>query len=313
MPLPPGLSLTDMLTVGDQTDETGRLLLEDSAAKRARKKVERAGIAMKTEVCPYKDTPSRTGGKMNASAYEALRRDTAEMLDGFAWLAAHYFERQPDHRSTVRGLFDTSQLGTTLPLVLFNDGRAPVPPYGRLPSYVASIFKASRGIFSASVDILNRKGPPSRRITATEVVEFADAEGHLARRESGRVCAAPTRLIDRTLAVILTAEGADPGRSSLGSLVSFDRLWGFYSLQESFNQALSDYRYLMESVMEGGVRDQNELFGAVVVHEGRRQFFGDVTDAFLRKANSVQIGLNHHLGRGEPPRPLTFDELLRLL
>ena len=150
-PSPPhGMRLSEMLTVRDQTDENGRLLLEDAAPKSARRRAYRAGISMKTVSCPYKDTPSRWGGDMNVSAYEALRLDTAGIHDGFAWLSGNYFALQPAKRSTVRGLFDASYLGLTLPLVLFYRGQDPVPPHRALPSFVASMFKASRGVVSAA-------------------------------------------------------------------------------------------------------------------------------------------------------------------
>ena len=74
----PGLRLAQLLTLSDQTDETGRLLLEDSAPPPAIRRAERAGISMETVTCAYPDTPSRVGGRMNASAYDALRRDTAD-------------------------------------------------------------------------------------------------------------------------------------------------------------------------------------------------------------------------------------------
>src|SRR5947208_1919187 len=64
--------------------------------------VERAGIAMETVSCPYQDTPSRFGGKMNLSAYEALRHDVADILNGFAWLAEHDRAAEPQGDRSVQ-------------------------------------------------------------------------------------------------------------------------------------------------------------------------------------------------------------------
>jgi hypothetical protein len=172
---PPGLRLWEMLTLSDQTDEFGRLLLEDSAPPAALAKADRAGVPRETAPCPYSDTPSRLSGLMNESAYEALRQDTAHILNGFAWLAGQYLHLHPSNRSSVQALADVSHLGLSLPLVLTGRAHQPIPRNGRLPSYVASIFKASRGVFSAAVDMLNKKGAETK-VTAADITAFADAE-----------------------------------------------------------------------------------------------------------------------------------------
>jgi hypothetical protein len=308
-----GLRLSEMLTVRDQTDEAGRLLLEDAAPKSARRKAHKAGIPMKTVSCPYKDTPSRYGGPMNVSAYEALRHDTADILDGFAWLNLGYTGLHPAKRGTVRGLFDVSYLGLTLPLVLFHRAVDPIAPYGEMPTYVASMFKASRGVFSAAVDLLNRRGPTAR-VSAVEVVRFADENRHLMRADTGRACAGPTKLIERTIDVILTGEGGDPARSRLGELLDFGRLWRFYTLQDSFSQALSNYRVLLDDVAaQAGTADPSELFDVMVPARGRIQSLGEVTDGLVRQANAIQRDLNRLLDRADDTEPLTFDDILAML
>jgi hypothetical protein len=224
---------------------------------------------MQTVTCSYHDTPSRVGGRMNASAFEALRHDTADILNGFAWLGQHGEEGAP------RRLFVTSYLGVTLALALFHRAQDPVASYGQLPSYVASIFKASRGIFSFSVDLLNR-------------------------------------LIERTLAAILTGEGADAGRSHIGELVDFAVLWELYELQDRFGQALSSYRAVLEGVTATGgpAADPSRLF-SVVLPDGTS--VGQRTEALLALAADVQRGMNRILGRAENAKPLGFDDVLRLL
>ena len=310
---PPGMRLSELLTVRDQTDENGRLLLEDAAPKSARRKVHKAGIPMKMVSCPHQDTPSRYGGPMNVSAYEALRHDMGEVLDGFTWLTGHYLERQPGRRSTVRGLFDASYLGLTLPLVLFYRGRDPVAPHRQMPSFVASMFKASRGVFSAAVDMLNRRGPTAH-VSAAEVVRFADEHGHLRRADTGRSCAAPTRLIERTVDVILTGRGGDAAKSPLGDLVDFGRLWEFYSLQDAFSRAVSSYRYLLDEIAaQTGSPDPEKLFDVRVPSGGRIRSFGEVTDGVVRQANDIQRGLNAVLDRADDARPIEFDDLLQML
>ena len=310
---PPGMRLSELLTVRDQTDENGRLLLEDAAPKSARRRVHKAGIPMKMVSCPYQDTPSRHGGPMNVSAYEALRHDMGDVLDGFAWLTGHYLELQPARRSTVRGLFDASYLGLTLPLVLFYRARAPVGPHRQMPSFVASMFKASRGVFSAAVDMLNRRGPTAR-VSSAEIVRFADEHGHLRRADTGRSCAAPTRLIERTIDAILTGEGGDAAESPLGELVDFGRLWEFYSLQDAFSRAVSNYRFLLDDIAaQTGSPDPEKLFDVRVPSGGRIRSFGEVTDGVVRQANEIQRGLNAVLERAEDVRPLDFEDLLQML
>lgn len=312
--LPPGVALRDLLSVRDETDAQGRLLLEDSAPKKARRKAHKAGIAMTSIPSPYQDTPSRVGGEINQSAYEALRHDTAEILDGFAWLTTHYLERLPTWRRTVRLLFDISHIGITIPLVLFHRAVDPVPPYGRLPTAVASLFKASRGVSSAAVDLLNTQGPPSRKLTAAEVVAFADARGHLRRPTTDRACAAPTRLIERTLDVLLTGEGGDPSESILGDLLDFGWLWDFYEANDSFSQAVSNYSYVLNQLMVAtGTDDVTALFDQPIPVEGSRRTFGDFTEAVVAHANSVQARLNHLLGRATPTRPIDLNALLAML
>ena len=308
-----GMRISDLLTLRDQTDETGRLLLEDSAPKQAMKRARRDGVPMKSAPCPYDDTPSRLGGDMNASAYDALRRDTADVLNSFAWLSGHYFEMQPSNRGTTLGLTDVTSMGISLPLVLFRRGVDPVPPQGRLPSYVASLFKASRGVFSASVDLLNKVGHSPT--TGAEVGRFAEQEGHFVRQETGRVCAAPTRLIERTIDVVLTGRGADASRSGLGELLPFATLWEFWNVEQAFNRAFDRYGHVLRSLLEasGGAPDPETLFGATVVDQGVEHRFGAFTDAFLDYANAAQAELNRLLGRAQNAPPLRFEDVVRIL
>ena len=310
---PRGLALDRLLTLGDHTDEHGRLLLEDSASRGAQKRAKRSGVPMRSQRCSYPDSPSRQGGEMNVSAYDALRRDLAEVLNGFAWLAEHYGQVHPSGRNTVQGLLDVSNLGTNLPLVLFHRAVEPVPPHGRLPSPVASIFKASRGIFSAAVDLLNQSSDAGRALTVADVVRFAEEHGHFRRRETGRVCAAPTRLIERVLDAILTGTGADADRSTLGGLVDFADLWAFYARQSSFSQASSTYRFVLDRLTSGGEVAPEDLFRATVQVKGRAWSFGDFTGAFVEHANLVQAELNAVLGRADPGPPLSMDAALRVL
>lgn len=309
------MRLWEMLTLADQTDITGRLLLEDSAPKAATDKAEREGIAMQTVTCPYEDTPSRTGGLMNASAYEALRQDTAGILSGFAWLTSSYlglYEAR-QRKSTVRALYDVSHLGLTLPLFLFGRARRPIAPHGSLPSYMASIFKASRGVFSASVDMLNKVGPDAI-ITAADVVRFADENNHLIRPNTQRACAAPTGLIERTIEVLLTGERAEATKSKLPELIDFGRLWDFYSMEAEFSDALSGYGFVLNKLSGTGASGgPAELFGYRVETQDGIRTFGDLTESILQRANLTQTSLNRLLGRSERATPITLDELIGML
>ncbi len=307
------MGLADLLTVRDQTDTSGRLLLEDSAPRKARRRAEQAGIAMKTVDCPYPDSPSRQGGTMNVSAYEALRQDTAEILNGFAWLRENYLRLHPARDATVQAFFDVGNLGITLPLVLLYRGHEPVRPHGAMPTYIASIFKASRGVFSAAVDMLNSAGPPQRVIGAAEVMRFAEERGHFKREETKRVCAAPTRLIERCIDVFVSGEGGDDARSGLGDHVSFGLLWNFYRLQDEFGQALSNYRFLLDKLTQAGMTDINEMFGATVPAGGRMRSFGDVTQSLVGRANAIQDELNVLLGRRPGVAPLRLEQLVAML
>lgn len=312
-PLRPGLRLHDILTLKDETDAGGRLLLEDSAPKKAIKRLDRARVPMKTAKSTYTDTPSRVDGLFNASAYDAFRHDLGDVLDGFAWLTRRYLAHNPAARSTVQGLLDVSNLGLTLPLVLFRRGVDPVPLHGSLPSYVAAMFKASRGVFSAAVDMFNKRGPVPT--TGAEVVRFADEERHLRRPATGRVCAAPTRLIERTIDVMLTGEGGNPDVTTLGELVDFDRLWDFYRIQEAFTKAVNHYRFVLDRLVEGGVSlyDPDRLFASTIDEGGRTWKFGDYTMAFLDYVNEAQQRMNRLLDRSDEVAPILFEDVLRIL
>lgn len=309
-----GLRLSEMLTVRDETDAEGRLLLEDSAPKQARKRVVRSGIPMRSVPCSYADTPSRDGGLMNVSAYDALRHQTAGLLNGFAWLNRNYRALTDLPAATVQGLVDVTNLGLSLPLVLFRRANDPVPLHGSLSPAIAAMFKASRGVFSAAVDLLNQKGPPSRTTTAAEVVAFADQEGHLIRDQTRRACAAPTRLMERTIAVVLSGEGANPDASGLDELIPFPTLWEFYSLEHAFSRAFNRYGAVLRQLQEDGrASDPTTLFETTFVEDGTRWKFGAFTDAFLEHANSVQAGLNRLLQRADNAPPVVFEDLLRIL
>jgi len=310
---PPGLRLDRLLTVTDQTDRTGRLLLEDSAPKRGRKEAERRGVKMRSSRCPYEDTPSRLGGRMNLSAYDALRHDTAEILHGFAWLHREHAAVHPAGTGTVRALFETSYLGLSLPLVLFHRAHDPVAPHGALPTFVASLFKASRGVFSAAVDMMNKRGDQAPA-TATDIVAFAEAEGHLARPQTGRVCAAPTRLIERALAALMAGEGGDPDRSALAALLDYDQLAEFVAIQDAVSQSLSDYRFVLDHLAGGApVPDPAQLFDRPVPAGSGARSFGELSAHLVERANAAQRGLNAVLGRSPDARPLAYREVLRLL
>ncbi|MDQ3304783.1 MAG: hypothetical protein M3535_02180 [Actinomycetota bacterium] len=310
-----GLRLAELLTLGDQTDEHGRLLLEDSAPRQAQKRVKRAGVPMVEAVCDYADSPSRQGGRMNVSAYEALRHDIAEVLNGFAWLADLRRSASPTPgRDSVGGLIDVANLGSTLPLVLFRRGHDQVPAQGALPGYIASIFKASRGLFSGAVAMLNEDRDPEASVTTAEVVAFAEEHGHLRRRETQRVCAAPSRLIGRTIEAVLTGTGAEPSRSRLGAHLDGAELWRFFTLHDSFSQALSNYRFVLANLAREhpGARP-DELMGVVVTMAGRTGTFGDLTAAVTHHGNQAQSAMNEVLGRSGEVAPLTLPTLLQML
>jgi hypothetical protein len=310
---PAGLRISDLLSVRDQTDESGRLLLEDSAPKRARKELVRTGVPMKSAKCSYPDSPSRQGGTMNVSAYEGLRPDTADILDGFAWFTSNYLTVFPERRATVRALYDTSHLGLTLPLVLFYRGVDAIGPYKKLPSYVASIFKASRGLFSAALDLLNRRGPYGDPLSAGEVVRFAEENQHFTRAQTGRVCAAPTRLIERSIDVLLTAEGANASKSKLPELLDFSTLLEFFSIEDAFGEALSRYRFIMANLMQNAPRARPRDLYSYRVAEAGGQTFGELSDSLVRHANTLQSEMNRVLQRSDTAPVLTIDNVLQLL
>jgi hypothetical protein len=313
----PGMRLASIFALTDQTDASGRLLMEDSAPKQAIRKAEKAGVSMKTVPANYPDTPSRTGGTMNLAAYEALRRDTAEILNGFAWLAHHHADAAPEETGTPQRLYAVSYLGVSLPHVLFHRAVDPVPPHGQLPPFIASIFKASRGIFSFSVQMENDLGA-TKVMTAAEVVQYAEEKRSLVRPQTGRVCAAPTRLIERTLEVILTGEGADPHKSHLADLVDFPSLWRFYRLQDEFGELLSSFRVTFDNMTRHAGADvasnPNKLFKMTIPGgPAQGQTLGQFTEQTLRRANEIQAGLNGSLGRSENAKPIGLEELVRML
>lgn len=311
---PRGLPLARLLTVGDETDETGRLLLEDSAPEAARRKAERAGVPMQTVSCPYRDTPSRFGGPMNQSAYETLRRDTVAVLDGFAWLHEQCVRRDPTSASTVPLLATLSKVGTSLPLVLLRRGREPFAEHGDLPSFVASMFKTSRGVFSVAVDMVADPELARQPTSGAELVRYADAHGHLARPDTGRVCAAPTRLIERTLDAMLSGDRGDPAASRLPELVSFEMLWAFYRLERALNKTLRSYgRMLQQMLAAHGATNPAELMQHRVQVDGVEQAFGEVTDGVLERVTAIQAELNRVLERDTNAPAFTFRSLLKAL
>jgi hypothetical protein len=301
--------------LSDQTDEHGRLLLEDSAPRQAQKRLQRSGIAMTEARCDYADSPSRLGGRMNVAAYEALRHDVAEVLDGFAWLAELRAGGAPGFgRASLQALIDVANLGSTLPLVLFHRTERQVPAHGALPAFVASIFKASRGLFSGAVAMLNDGREPGVTVTTDEVLAFVEGQGHFRRTETERVCAAPTRLIARTIEAVLSGRGAESTRSRLGDHLDAGDLWQYFSLHDSFSQALSTYRFVLANLSRdrpgAGVE---ELLGAPVEVGGRRGTFGDFTDAMIHTATVTQNRMNEVLGRAGDAPPLTVPGLLQIL
>ena len=322
-PRRPGMRLTQILTITDQTDASGRLLLEDSAPKPAIRRAQKSGISMDTEPAPYADTPSRLGGQMNAAAYDALRHDTAAILNGFAWIAHHYVQATqaanlaaagPTQIGAPRRLYWTSYMGVNLVHVLFHRGNHPVAPHGALPPFIASIFKASRGLFSFSVALENDKGADAT-MTAAEVVAYAEATRQLVRPDTGRVCAAPTRLIERTIDVILTGHGADPSRSELGDLLEFSVLHEFTRLQDAFGEALSMFRVIVDNLTAAGVTNDPARLVRTVIPGGpaKGKTFGQVTEEVVKLANDTQAGMNRLLGRSENAAKLALPDILRML
>lgn len=301
--------------MSDQTDENGRLLLEDSAPRQAQKRLRRSGIAMTEARCEYADSPSRLGGKMNVAAYDALRHDVAEVLDGFAWMAELRAGAAPrPGRGSLQALIDVANLGSTLPLVLFHRTERQVPAQGALVAFIASIFKASRGLFSGGVAMLNDGREPEVEVTTDEVLTFVEGHGHFRRSETGRVCAAPTRLIARTIEAVLSGRGTESDRSTLGDHLDGADLWRYFSLHDALSQALSTYRFVLAKLSgdrPGATVEQ--LFGVVVEVGGRRGTFGELTDALVHTANVTQNRMNEVLGRAGDAPPLTVPGLLQIL
>lgn len=310
-----GLRLAELLTVGDQTDEHGRLLLEDSAPRQAQKRAKRAGVAMQEAHWEAADSPSRLGGRMNVSAYDALRRDLTEVLQGFAWLAELRTTALPvPGRGSLGSMVDVANLGSTLPLVLFHRVRNQVPAHGALPTFIASIFKASRGLFSGAVAMLNDDRDASDLVTTGEVMAFAEGHGQFRRSETQRVCAAPSRLIARTIAAILSGDEADAGRSRLGDHLDGAELWRFFNLHDSFSQALSNYRFVLAQLSHDHPQaSPDQLLGETVTAAGRTGTFGNLTEAMAHHGTEVQSGLNRVLGREGEVAPLTLPALLQML
>ncbi|HEX3541860.1 MAG TPA: hypothetical protein VHT75_15610 [Acidimicrobiales bacterium] len=309
---PPARALAQLLTIDDQTDENGRLLLEDSASGDAQRAARRRGIPMQSGSSPYRDTPSRFGGRMNVSAYEAFRPDVAGVLDGFAWLAEQRSTVDAATPASAQRLYEASYLGLTLPLVLLHRAVAPFRPHDELPAVVASIFKASRGLFAVAVAMRNDGVGRHEELPAAAVVDFAERGGHFVRRQPRRVCAAPTRLIERTIGVILTGGGADAAASQLPEWVAFASLWRCYRVQDELSEALSTYRYVMDQLTRSAPASRPEqLFPRLV--PGSPGTFGQLTEAVLAHANSAQAQLNRLLGRAGDAPPIGFPDLLRLL
>ncbi|HVM34877.1 MAG TPA: hypothetical protein VM784_05990 [Actinomycetota bacterium] len=311
---PPGLRLSEILTIQDESDDTNRLLLEDSAPKKARRKAVDLGVAMKTERCPYDDTPSRHGRLMNVSAYQALRHDLTAVLDGFAWLTSRYLALDPAARGNLRCLVVVGKLGVTVPLLLFHRAEHPVPSYGSLPSYIASLFKASRGLFSLSVAMMNSVG--AVKTTGAQVVRFADEHRHLIRPETQRVCAAPSKLIARTVDVVLTGEGGDAARSSLPELLEFDALWEFFRLEAALSDGCDRYRLFLEELgrrMSVGGTDFGRVFATAAQHPALRGPLNEATDGLVQHASAIQARLNRVLGRADSRSSLDVDDVLQML
>jgi hypothetical protein len=252
---------------------------------------------------------------MNVSAYEALRHDIAEVLNGFAWLADLHSAASPaTGRGSLQSLIDVANLGSTLPLVLFHRVHDQVPAQGALAAYIASIFKASRGLFSGAIAMLNDDREPSTSVTTDEVVAYAEEHGHLRRSETQRVCAAPSRLIGRTVEAILTGGGAESSRSGLGDHLEGVALWRFFSLHDSFSQALSNYRFVLANLTrEHPGASPDDLLGVVVTMAGRTGTFGDLTEALAHHGSQAQSAMNEVLGRSGEVPPLTLPALLRML
>lgn len=314
-PGPRPLRLAELLILSDQTDENGRLLLEDSASGGAQKRARRSGVAMVDRTCDYADSPSRGGGRMNVSAYEALRHDGGAVLDGFAWLAEFRATSAPaTDRASLAGLVDVANLGSTLPQVLFHRRPMAVAAHGALPSFIASVFKASRGLFSGAVAMANDSPEPNRVVTAAEVMGYAEGHGQFRRRQTGRVCAAPSRLIERTIDAVLTGTGADSSRSRLGAHVDPGQLWEFFSLHDSLSQSMSTYRFVLDGLSQahpGAAPD--DLFALSVEVGGRRGSFGDLSAALAHTATLTQARMNAVLGRPGDAAPVTVERLFQIL
>lgn len=252
---------------------------------------------------------------MNVSAYEALRHDITEVLNGFAWLAELRAEAAARvSRTSLQAVIDVANLGSTLPLILFHRTERSFPGQGAVPSFVASIFKASRGLFSGAIAMLNDGREPELTVTTEEILAFVEGHGDLRRPETGRVCAAPTRLIGRTVEVILSGRGAESDRSGLADHVDGAQLWAYFSLHDSLSSALSTYRFVLENLSRdhpGATPEQ--LYGVGVEVAGRRGSFGDLTEAVIQTASVAQARMNEVLGRSGDAPPLDVRGLLQIL
>jgi hypothetical protein len=161
-------------------------------------------------------------------------------------------------------------------------------------------------------------------MTAAEVLQYAEENRQLVGPSTGRVCAAPTRLIERTLDAILTGHGADADRSGLAELVDFSMLWEVYKLQDALGKAISTYRAVYEGVTApfGPAADPNRIFSAKIPTgfasggaggPAEGETFGRFTEQLLVLVNDIQGQINAVLGRAGNARPVGLQEVFELL
>jgi hypothetical protein len=173
-------------------DDEGRPLKEGKAPEECR-----SGVAMNLVECRYAGSRFKHKNPMNTSALHQMTRHWPDVLAGFGYLRDVLSGNKPAGQITLLEFWKIARAAASLPEYLSLRAADPLGD-GKLPAFVAAMYKAALGLFNATQNIvlggiLQADASGQSKADPDAIVDFADDTAMLVGEKE--VCAGPANMI----------------------------------------------------------------------------------------------------------------------
>jgi hypothetical protein len=190
--LPEGILILTPPSIEQLRDDEGRPLKEGKAPEHCR-----TAVPMQMVECRYAGSRFRHANPMNASALQQMARHWPEALSGFGYLRNLMAGAKPAGEITLIEFWKIARAGAILPEYLCHRTADPLGD-GKLPAFVAVMYKAALGLFNSAQNIvlsgiLKADTNGLSKADPDAIIAFADDTAMLVGEKE--VCAGPANMI----------------------------------------------------------------------------------------------------------------------